>query len=249
MFKVLFKTSCAEDVQYVREVIMSRHTPNGDTIIVSCDLVQADIVINVPKVKKRAALIFDHSGSVHRLGFPDDIEYDELPGKSDGLEESSSVRDQERREKKPKECTSCHYMKPAGVYVCPKCGFKPLAGEDVDVDTSRNIKKMGKSEKVYTTKDKQSFYSQLKYYQNIRAAEGKPVSDGWVSNTFRDKFGEWPRSLHATPQEITPEVSNFITHKRIQWVKRKQKTEALMPQRIADLKQQLNKNAQQGELL
>ncbi|MBO8066802.1 ATP-dependent helicase, partial [Morganella morganii] len=68
-------------------------------------------------------------------------------------------------------------------------------------------------------------------------------------NTFRDKFGEWPRSLHATPQEITPEVSNFITHKRIQWVKRKQKTEALMPQRIADLKQQLNKNAQQGELL
>lgn len=110
-------------------------------------------------------------------------------------------------------------------------------------------RRISKSEKVYTTKDKQSFYSQLKYYQNIRAAEGKPVSDGWVSNTFRDKFGEWPRSLHATPQEITPEVSNFITHKRIQWVKRKQKTEALMPQRIADLKQQLNKNAQQGELL
>ncbi|HBC7444553.1 TPA: ATP-dependent helicase, partial [Morganella morganii] len=198
---------------------------------------------------KDKCLIFDHSGSVHRLGFPDDIEYDELPGKSDGMEESSSVRDQEKREKKPKECTSCHYMKPAGVYVCPKCGFKPLAGEDVDVDTSRNIKKMGKSEKVYTKKDKQSFYSQLKYYQNIRATEGKPVSDGWVSNTFRDKFGEWPRSLHATPQEITPEVSNFITHKRIQWVKRKRKTEALMPQRIADLKQQLNKNAQQGELL
>lgn len=198
---------------------------------------------------KDKCLIFDHSGSVHRLGFPDDIEYDELPGKSDGMEESSSVRDQEKREKKPKECTSCHYMKPAGVYVCPKCGFKPLAGEDIDVDTTRNIKKMGKSEKVYTTKEKQSFYSQLKYYQNIRAAEGKPVSDGWVSNTFRDKFGEWPCSLHATPQEITPEVSNFITHKRIQWVKRKQKTEALMPQRIADLKQQLNKNAQQGELL
>ncbi|MGV8268538.1 hypothetical protein ACV334_39105, partial [Pseudomonas aeruginosa] len=73
------------------------------------------------------------SGSVHRLGFPDEIEYDELPSKSDGMEESSSVPDQEKRKKKPKECTSCHYMKPAGVYVCPKCGFKPLAGEDVDV--------------------------------------------------------------------------------------------------------------------
>ena len=108
---------------------------------------------------------------------------------------------------------------------------------------------MGKSEKVHTLKDKQRFFSQLKYYQNIRATEGKPVSDGWVANTFRDKFGEWPGGLHSTPLEITPEVTSFIRHKRIKWAKGQQKAKEVMTARIADLKQQLNKNAQQGELL
>ncbi len=32
-------------------------------------------------------------------------------------------------------------MKPAGVYICPKCGFKPLVGEDVETDNTRNLKK------------------------------------------------------------------------------------------------------------
>lgn len=246
MFKVLFKVSCEEDVEHVRGIIMARHVPNGDTIIVSNETVPADIVINVPKVKKRAALIFDHSGSVHRLGFPDDIEYDELPSKNDGMKEVNSFREQEKREKKPKECTSCHFMKPAGVYVCPKCGFKPLAGEDVEVDTTRNIKKLGKTEKVYTQQEKQSFYSQLKYYQNVRAVEGKPISDGWVGHTFKEKFGVFPYGLHSTPQEITPEVSNFIKHKRIRFVKGQQKAR----EQFARIKGQLKNNTpQQGALL
>jgi len=195
---------------------------------------------------KDKCLIFDHSGSVHRLGFPDDIEYDELPSKNDGMKEVNSFREQEKREKKPKECTSCHYMKPAGVYACPKCGFKPLAGEDVEVDTTRNIKKLGKTEKVYTQQEKQSFYSQLKYYQNVRAVEGKPISDGWVGHTFKEKFGVFPYGLHSTPQEITPEVSNFIKHKRIRFVKGQQKAK----EQFARIKGQLKNNIpQQGALL
>ncbi|MDE1493038.1 DEAD/DEAH box helicase, partial [Xenorhabdus bovienii] len=136
---------------------------------------------------KEACLIFDHSGSVHRLGYPDDIEYDELPSKNDGMKSSSSYREQEKREKLPKECSSCHYMKPAGVYVCPKCGFKPLVGEDIDVDTSRTIQKLSKKERIYTQAEKQSFYSQLKYYQNQRASQGKTISNGWVFYTFKEK--------------------------------------------------------------
>ncbi|MGJ0639435.1 DEAD/DEAH box helicase family protein [Xenorhabdus bovienii] len=212
---------------------------------------------------KEACLIFDHSGSVHRLGYPDDIEYDELPRKNDGMKTRDSYREQEKREKLPKECSSCHYMKPAGVYVCPKCGFKPLVGEDIDVDTSRNIQKLSKKERIYTQAEKQSFYSQLRYYQNQRASQGKAISDGWVSNTFKDKFGAYPRGLHDTPQELTPEVSNFIRHKQISFAKSRKKAEQVQPsrneqqemnlevarQKVSGIREKLGRSSHQGDRL
>lgn len=169
---------------------------------------------------KANCLIFDHSGSVHRLGYPDCIEYDELPSKSDGMNESTMRSAEERQEKLPKECTQCHFMKPAGVYVCPKCGFKPLAGEDVATDKSRKLNKLNGIDKVYTTADKQAWWSQIKFYQRQRISLGKSVSDGWCSHTYRAKFGEWPaKSLSPYPMELTPEVSNFIKHKQIAYAK------------------------------
>lgn len=59
-------------------------------------------------------------------------------------------------EKLPKECSQCHFVKPAGIYICPKCGFKPLAGEDVETDKSRGLKKVSKAEVKYTAEQKQS---------------------------------------------------------------------------------------------
>ncbi|EHP9864081.1 DEAD/DEAH box helicase [Escherichia coli] len=185
---------------------------------------------------KASCLIFDHSGTVHRLGFPESIEYDELPGSSDGMKAPSSSRLEEREEKLPKECPECHFMKPAGVYVCPKCGFKPLAGEDVKTDTRRNIRKLSKDEKIYTRSDKQAWWSQIKFYQRQRASLGRPVSDGWCAHTFREKFGEWPDGLSSFPMEITPEVSNYIKHKLIRFARGRQraqkviqKSQALLP--------------------
>ncbi|MCB5320218.1 DEAD/DEAH box helicase [Yersinia massiliensis] len=172
---------------------------------------------------KESCLIFDHSGTVHRLGFPDSIEYNELPSKSDGMKDSASREAEERNEKLPKECTECHFMKPAGVYVCPKCGFKPLAGQDVDTDTQRGLKKLGKGKRVFTPSDKQAWWSQIKFYQRQRTSMGKPVSDGWCSHTFHDKFSEWPNGLSDFPMEITPEVSSYIKHKRISFAKGREK--------------------------
>ncbi|HEM6680847.1 DEAD/DEAH box helicase [Citrobacter koseri] len=172
---------------------------------------------------KDACLIFDHSGTVHRLGFPDAIEYNDLPSKNDGMKESATRTSEEREEKLPKECPECHFMKPAGVYVCPKCGFKPLVGEDVETDTQRNIKKLKSGGKVYTKSDKQSWWSQIKFYQRQRTSMGKPISDGWCAHTFREKFGDWPNGLSDFPMEITPEVSNYIRHKLIRFAKGKEK--------------------------
>ncbi|HGT2360286.1 TPA: DEAD/DEAH box helicase [Yersinia enterocolitica] len=172
---------------------------------------------------KESCLIFDHSGTVHRLGFPDSIEYNELPSKSDGMKDSASREAEERTEKLPKECTECHFMKPAGVYVCPKCGFKPLVGQDVDTDTQRGLKKLGKGKRVFTQSDKQAWWSQIKFYQRQRSSMGKPVSDGWCSHIFHDKFSEWPNGLSDFPMEITPEVSSYIKHKRISFAKGREK--------------------------
>ncbi|CNH89264.1 DEAD/DEAH box helicase [Yersinia massiliensis] len=180
---------------------------------------------------KESCLVFDHSGTVHRLGFPDSIEYNELPSKSDGMKDSASRETEERTEKLPKECTECHFMKPAGVYVCPKCGFKPLAGQDVETDTQRGLKKLGKGKRVFTQSDKQAWWSQIKFYQRQRTSMGKPVSDGWCSHTFHDKFSEWPNGLSDFPMEITPEVSNFIKHKRIAFAKGREKSQPPPQQR------------------
>ncbi|PHI31185.1 DEAD/DEAH box helicase [Budvicia aquatica] len=172
---------------------------------------------------KDTCLIFDHSGSVHRLGFPDAIEYDSLPGTSDGMKDSKVQERAKRVEKLPKECTQCHFMKPAGVYVCPKCGHKPLSGEDVEVDSSRGLKKVSKKERKYTKEDKQRWWSQIKYYQRQRTSMGKPVSDGWCGHTYKSKFGTWPNGLQDYPIEISPEVSNFIKSKQIAFAKGREK--------------------------
>lgn len=182
---------------------------------------------------KDKCLVFDHSGSVHRLGYPDSIEYDTLPSKNDGMKTAVSERENEKREKLPKECSQCHYMKPAGVYQCPKCGHKPLAGEDVDTDASRGLKQISGKKKAVTKQEKQSWWSQIKFYQRQRATQGKPVSDGWCAHTFKDKFGTWPNGLQDYPMEITPEVNNYIKWKQIAFAKGREKSKSTEPRQPA----------------
>ncbi|MDC9591428.1 ATP-dependent helicase [Xenorhabdus sp. XENO-10] len=259
--RVLFRVKTEGQISVMKAVLSTKETFGDDITVSTIDDGSFDLIINVKSSFKETCLIFDHSGTVHRLGYPDDIEYDELPRKNDGMKSRSSHREQEKREKLPKECPSCHYMKPAGVYVCPKCGFKPLVGEDIDVDTSRTIKKLDKKARVYTQDEKQSFYSQLKYYQNQRASQGKAISNGWVFYTFKEKFGIEPRGLHDRPQEITPEVNNFIKHKQIAWAKSRKKPEQVQPssheqqamrlevarQKVRDIREQLGTSAYQGD--
>ncbi|HEJ9029223.1 TPA: DEAD/DEAH box helicase [Serratia marcescens] len=176
-----------------------------------------------PAGGKDHCLIFDHTGTVHKLGYPDDIEYDYLPASSDGMEKTPArVVKTDQPERLPKECTQCHYVKPVGVYICPKCGFKPIAGEDVETDKSRGLKKVKQAKEVVTKEVKQAWWSQIIYYQRMRAAQGKPVSDGWCSHVYRKKFGVWPQGLYHAPMAITPVVSNFIKSTQIAYAKSKQ---------------------------
>lgn len=165
---------------------------------------------------KERCLIFDHSGTVHRLGFPDQIEYEHLMSDDDGMKEQNSFSQKEKTEKKPKECTKCHFMKPAGVYVCPKCGYKPLMGEDVEVDESRELQQIKGKKRQWTQEEKQNWYSMF-----IGHAKSKNYSEGWAAHKYREKIGVWPKGLHKTPRPASPEFTAYMKHLAIKFAKSK----------------------------
>lgn len=170
---------------------------------------------------KDKCLIFDHSGTVHRLGFPCDIDYCSLKSKTDGMDATEKKRvEKEKKEKLPKECPKCKFLKDAGIYVCPKCGFKPISGSDIEVDESRGLVSLNGGKK-YSNVEKQKFYSELKFYQGKRAREGKPLSDGWVSNTYKAKFGVWPKNMDGYVMPTSIDTENFIKYQFIKYAKSK----------------------------
>lgn len=174
---------------------------------------------------KDKCLIFDHSGSVFNLGFPDQIEYDSLINKDDGLNETRSTREEiEKLEKLPTECPSCHYIKPAGSPPkCPRCGFMPISGEDVPTDRKVRLQKLKSKldgDKPATMQEKQAFYSELKGYQREMRARGKVIKDGWCDHKYREKFGVWPKNINKTQiKEISVSTRNWIKAQQIRWAK------------------------------
>lgn len=174
---------------------------------------------------KEKCIIFDHSGTVHRLGFPDDIEYNSLDDASNGLQQQKHKKI--TKERKPKECPKCNFIKDIGVYECPKCGFKPVLLEDVDTDESRDLKALKSKDIAFTKEQKQLWWSQIKYYQNERKKLGRPLSDGWCANLYRKKFGVFPWGLQDMILETGPEVRNYIKHSFIQYAKSKNKKTAM----------------------
>lgn len=174
----------------------------------------------------KRAKIFDHSGTSLGLGYPCDIdaEFTELLSGDDKDIKKGSKLDEEKPEKIAKVCAKCNYLKPPGVYVCPQCGFKPVSGEDVEVDESRGLKKITSSEpkeKKFTREEKQFWYSCLLGWHEQKIAEGKNWKKGMVSYKYKDKFGVWPRALQDKAIEPTPEVLNWIKSQNIKRAKSK----------------------------
>ncbi|WGM05017.1 DEAD/DEAH box helicase [Arsenophonus nasoniae] len=154
---------------------------------------------------KDSCLIFDHSGTVDKLGFPDDIEYDDLPSEKKTLNIAAPT----------KTCPECHCVVYAGFHTCPECGFDFGVEESIDVSEAdeRELIKVRRAEYPGSKEEKQDWWSQLKYYQAYRKSIGKPISNGWCSHTYREKFGCWPEKFDNTPKELTPTVSHFIQSK------------------------------------
>jgi len=162
---------------------------------------------------KSDCLVLDHSDTTLRLGFVTDIHHTRL---DDGRKD----KNQSTREKSaplPKECTSCSFLKPAGVSKCPSCGFQPQKLTAVEVEDGNLVELKPK----HKPDEKRAFYAQLKGYA---VQHGK--SDSWVLANYRAKFSEWPHRKDIAPIEPGPEVIGWIRHRQIAWAKSKRSVAA-----------------------
>jgi len=166
---------------------------------------------------KENCLILDHSDTTLRLGFVTDIAYDKLDdGKGKGTAE---------REKKialPKACPSCAFVKPPRSQQCPACGFKAEAVSKVESATGvlSELSRDGKTQTpAYTTKEKETFYSELRGYAITRG-----FKDGWAYWAYKDKFGVGPaNSFKGVALAPSAATLSWIKHRNIVKAKSKEK--------------------------
>lgn len=164
---------------------------------------------------KQNCKILDHSDTTLRLGFVTDIHHERL---DDGKIDEAATRD--AKEPLPKDCPVCHYVRPAGVAICPSCGFKPEQrpegaktedGELTELDAARAKSKADWAEKI-------AFMAQLKAH-----AIASTKSDGWVAQKYKAKFGMWPndpRVKYVQPAAgVSPEIKSWITAQNIKYAK------------------------------
>jgi superfamily II DNA or RNA helicase len=176
-----------------------------------CRYIQMAGRILRPFPGKKRGLILDHSGTVSRLGFPTD----DLPLILDEGKPNKSGQAQ-RDEPLPKPCASCHFMKPAKVHACPKCGFAPERQSTVEVADGELVKL---ERKRPATKDKkQHVFSQLLFIQQKRG-----YRQGWAANQYRSIFDVWPRGLSEVAATPTQELLNKVKANQIAYSKSREK--------------------------
>ena len=166
---------------------------------------------------KDHALILDHSDTTLRLGFVTDIHHDRL---DDGTPKGK--RKAEKKTAEPKECSACHFVRPAKVHACPSCGFEPtkqdavevVEGDLVEMSTAR----LAKENRLAGWPEKIDFIRQLR----ALAIESNKQS-GWVAHKYKAKFGVWPndpRVNGAGPaRAVSPAVRAWVRAQNIRFAK------------------------------
>jgi DNA repair protein RadD len=163
-------------------------------------------------------LCLDHSDNHLRLGFVTDIDvnHNEL---LKGEAATATVTDRIRL---PKECPSCHFMKPPGTAKCPVCAFVAVKHNKIE-PTAGELKELERRKKADRENiDRETFLAGLKAHGIM-----KGYKPGWASNQYREKFGVWPNNdiAHVPPAAaVTEEAAKWITHQRIKWIKGKGRT-------------------------
>ncbi|MET3925962.1 DEAD/DEAH box helicase [Devosia sp. 2618] len=166
---------------------------------------------------KSDCIILDHSDTTQTLGYVTDIKHEKLDA---GRMATAAKADRKPQPiKVPKECTSCHFLKPAGVHTCPECGFAPERREDIATADGELFQvKGGKGKDDLQTK--QRFWSGLLWYCDQRG-----YSEGWASHKFKERFGVWPRGLQGQAAQPDIHCRNYVRSSQIRYAKAKDKAQ------------------------
>lgn len=168
---------------------------------------------------KTDCILLDHAGAVHEHGFPDEVSDWELSTTSKTVNKRQEQR--KKKDSEPISCPVCDLLYTTQLQ-CPGCGNIPTVaqiGKDIeyiDGELGEIVRKSDKRPKEPSGEAKASWYRQLKLYASERGFQ-----PGWVSHTFKDKFGVWPNKyngLSAAPA-VSQEVIGFIRHKHIRRAK------------------------------
>ena len=159
---------------------------------------------------KEYALIMDHAGNIERLGFPDD----DLPTTLDMGEAGEAGNDApDPEEPQPWTCPKCYSMVPPRTPQCQTCGH--MARQRAEVEVKSGILKRLENDNIQPMQLKQETYSML-----VTAAKDKGYSRGWISHSYKEIFGCWPRGMESTPAPINTEVAGWLKHKQIRYANR-----------------------------
>jgi DNA repair protein RadD len=160
---------------------------------------------------KTDCLILDHSDNHLRLGFVDEIHYDEL---DDG---EHRRQQHEQAETLPKKCIKCSFLKPPKMLQCPCCGFIPTPQPGAVHRDGELIELVSRSRAASASvDDRMDFYAELK-----RIQETRDYRPGWTAHKFKEKFGHFPPFDFNHMPSRTPSAATmrWVQSRNIAWAK------------------------------
>lgn len=109
-------------------------------------------------------------------------------------------------EKKEAHCPQCGALWVGKTDTCACCGYVRPMKNIVEV-VPGELEEIGrkKKEPEHTDDYKRQFHAGLLDIQGRRA-------DGWVSHTFKDKFGHWPPKIKPAPMPASKDVIKWARH-------------------------------------
>lgn len=219
-----FVADDAADAKHLARVLCRMHQGEEALLVVEAGTETGAAKRIVGVEIKKTALVLDHSGTCQRLGFPTDDRSD-IPMDDGKPKAGSDAKEKEKVEALPKVCPACSFLKPAKTPICPACGHqarKPtdIVMEDGELVLVQKSKKHKAEDPALRFGTKQHLWSMLLGY-----ADSKGYKRGFAAMKYREITGVWPRLVHDTACDPSPELKSWLIAERIRWANAKKQQE------------------------